>query len=542
MRRRLVRLAAVAGLAGTVLAVTTGTAVAHPLGNFSVNTYSAVVVEPDAVRVDVVVDRAEIPTQQTYPELDQRAGALPEQAGATAERECAAVADGARLSVAGRPIALQVAGAALSFPPGAAGLRTARLTCRLSTAGGLSGLVGSPVQYSLSPPTAAAGWHETTAVGDGTVLRGADVPAESISDGLRAYPDDLLSSPLDVRGASFEVAAGSGVVGGAGDLLDQGPLAVLPRGADRITDAFTGLVAREQLSAGFMAGALALAVLLGSAHAFAPGHGKTVMAAYLVGQRGSLRDVAVIGASVTLTHTLGVVTLGVVLSAVGLASPAGVYPWLTLVSGLLLVGIGVALLRAARRRGPVRRVGTVEVRELVTAGAVSDEGGAPGVAAAHEHHHQHDSHDGHDHDHDPGQQHDHGHDAEPHSHGLLSHTHAVPARGSGLRGLLTVGFAGGLVPSPSALVVLLGGIALGRAWFGLLLVLAYGVGMAVALALAGLLLTRARDRVSRFLQRREATGASQVGLRMALLLPALTAGVVVVIGAGIAARAGSQLL
>src|SRR5205807_5099611 len=156
-----------------------------------------------------------------------------------------------------------------------------------------------------------------------------------------------------------------------------------------------------------------LAIVLGAIHALAPGHGKTVMAAYLVGQRGSLRQTALIGLTVTATHTAGVLALGLALSASALVAPERVYPWLGLASGALLAVIGVGLLR--------RAVGARRHRH------------------AHSHAHAHDD------------------------------DNAPPV---GWRALVAMGFAGGLVPSPSALVVLLGAIALGRAWFGIVLVIA----------------------------------------------------------------------
>jgi len=125
-----------------------------------------------------------------------------------------------------------------------------------------------------------------------------------------------------------------------------------------------------------------------------------------------------------------------------------------------------------------------------------------------------------------------------HSHGLFSHTHLPPAGSekTGARSLLAVGFAGGLVPSPSALVVLLGGIALGRTWFGVLLVLAYGIGMALALVGTGLLLVKARDRLQRWAAATERSKRSNIVLLATRALPALTAILVLGLGASVAIR------
>jgi ABC-type nickel/cobalt efflux system permease component RcnA len=230
---------------------------------------------------------------------------------------------------------------------------------------------------------------------------------------------------------------------------------------------------------------VALAVLLGAAHALAPGHGKTVMAAYLVGLRGSLRQAATIGATVTVTHTAGVLLLGLVLSASRAVASERVYPWLGLASGLLLAAVGLAL--AARALTGHRRP------------------------------------------------HAHAHDEHGHPHG--GHAGGRAGRPLGRRGLVALGLAGGLVPSPSAVVVLLGGIALGHAWFGILLVLAYGTGMAATLTGVGLLLAHVRGRVDR----RLAGPAGSLLARAGRLLPVATASVIVVVGLVLAAQGAAQL-
>jgi ABC-type nickel/cobalt efflux system permease component RcnA len=245
---------------------------------------------------------------------------------------------------------------------------------------------------------------------------------------------------------------------------------------------FTALVGERSLSPGFAVVALLLAVGLGAAHALAPGHGKTVMAAYLVGLRGTLRQAAVIGATVTITHTAGVLLLGLVLTTSRAVASERLYPWLGLASGLLLAGVGTGLLVRAR--------------------------------AGHHPHPQ---------DHPP-----------PHGH---HHDHGPAGRPLGRRGLVALGLAGGLVPSPSAVVVLLGGIALGQAWFGVALVVAYGLGMAATLTGVGLLLAHLRTRMDGRLQLKAGSLAARAGR----LLPAATASVIVVVGLALAVNGAAQL-
>ena len=586
MRLRLRRLlpsalAAFAALAGIAVAAAPA-ASAHPLGNFTVNYYSGIRVEPHAVEVDLVVDRAEIPTLQAFP--DAAAGHQPAGAGAWRASQCVQLANEAMLQIGGSRVPLSVTSSRLEILVGAAGLATSRLECTVRTSSPLD-IVGQSVTYRAATTSGRVGWHEVTARGNGTTLAGSDVPQGSVSKELTLYPQDLLASPLDQRTARFDVRAGSGLVSAAtpAGALTSGPL----HGLDRFTKVYTDLVSRTTLTPAFALLAIVLSVLLGGLHAFAPGHGKTLMAAYLVGREGTWRQAAVIGVSVTVTHTVGVLLLGVALSVAALAAPEQVYPWLGLISGILLAGIGVTLLRSARSghglasgghthgpgghthgpgghtHGPVahphpaERAGKVTnpvralVGALVGAGPISGKlsaatspppYGGGGHALEHSHGHGHELE--HDHDHAPS--HDHGleHDHAPsHDHGLEhDHDHATPPARRFRHGnwrLAAVGLAGGLVPSPSALLVLLGGIALGRAWFGALLVLFYGIGMAAALVGTGLLLVHARDRLERWNAGRpdaRALPGQAVALRLTRALPMLTAVMVMVIGMWIAVR------
>jgi nickel/cobalt transporter (NicO) family protein len=511
--RRWCRLAALAVLAAAALAAGAAPAAAHPLGNFTVNTASGLRVGPGRLAVDYVVDMAEIPTFQTRQAIDtdhddRVAGA---EAGRWRDRECPRLAAGLKAAVDGRAIRLTVAGSALSFPEGVGGLPTLRLECALSAS---LPAAGRALAYADGNYDGRVGWREITAVGDRVILDTADVPAASPSARLTSYPQDQLSSPLSQRTATLRYHPGGpgargnptsgceaprrGSVAGPEPgcpALSTGPTGPAAGRVDRATAALAALVGERSGSAGFAVLALAVAVGLGAAHALAPGHGKTVMAAYLVGLRGSLRQAATIGATVTLTHTAGVLLLGVVLSTTRAVASERVYPWLGLGSGLLLTGVGIGLLLRARRGHP-------------------------------HHHHDNDHDQRHGHHHGLGHDHDHGHD------------HGVAARPPlGRRGLIALGLAGGLVPSPSAVVVLLAGIALGRAWFGVALVLAYGAGMAATLTGIGLLLAQLRNRMDRRL--RLPTGS--LAARLGRLLPAVTASVIVLVGLGLALQGAARL-
>jgi ABC-type nickel/cobalt efflux system permease component RcnA len=213
------------------------------------------------------------------------------------------------------------------------------------------------------------------------------------------------------------------------------------------------------------------------------------MAAYIAGRRGRPRDAITVGAIVTLTHTGGVIVLGLLLTATASLAGEAVLSWLGVASGALVAAVGVAMLV-----GVLRRRTSVYDR----------------------HSHDHD----HGHHHRPARDHNHDHHGPPHSH---------PSRRARRLSLVGMGIAGGLVPSPSALIVLLGAVGLGRTAFGVLLVVAYGAGMAAMLTAAGLLLVRVRDRW--------ASRPRRTLARLTALAPAGTAALVLCVGLGLAGRA-----
>jgi nickel/cobalt transporter (NicO) family protein len=402
-------------------------AAAHPLGNFTVNRFSRVEVAGPRVYVHYVLDLAEIPTFQ--------AGTI--DAPSFARR----VARGARLRVNGRRVRLVPVEWALAHPAGAGGLKTTRFEVILR---GPKLAARSAVSYQDANYADRIGWKEIV-VGSGP----------SRSHELRAYPKNLLSSPLALTHVRTSLVPGS----------DRGTRPHVTRGAtlhapDRVADSgFASLVARDHAGVWVILASLAAALFWGAAHALSPGHGKTIITAYLVGQRGTPRHAALLGLIVTVTHTIGVFALGIVTLLLSrFIVPDQLYPWLNLVSGVLVVGIGASVLRARWRH---RRA-----------------------------HHNH-----------------------PHRH----HEHELSARS-----LLAVGVSGGLLPCPSALVVLLAAISLHRIGFGLLLIVAFSAGLALTITGIGLVAVLARSAFRRL---------SFEG-RVLSLLPALSA--LVILAAGVA--------
>ena len=441
MRRLLAVLAALLG--GLALPAV---AEAHPLGNFTVNRYAGIQVAGKDVFVRYALDLAEIPTYQL---------------GAEVRRDGYAVrlAKDLELVLDGRRAQLRVVARRLTSRAGAGGLPILRLDVAYRARP-----TGSVLAFRDHAFSGRIGWREVTvSARDGARVLQASAPARSESDELRRYPADLLRSPLDVTGATATVSLGRRHA--LPPRLDAPPAPHL-----RSPARLEGLIESGHLSAGVVALALVLAAFWGAAHGLTPGHGKAMVAAYLVGTRGTPRQAFLLGGTVTVAHTAGVFGLGVVTLALSqLVVPESLYPWLTLVSGVLVVGVGIAVLRSRLRS-------------------------SSGV-----HRHVH----GHDH-------HDHGHDASPTA-----------------RGILGVGLAAGLLPCPSALVVLLAAIALHRVGLGFALIVAFSLGLAATITGIGLLAVLAR----------RAFGRLSLEGPLVRVLPALSAALILVVGLVLTARA-----
>jgi ABC-type nickel/cobalt efflux system permease component RcnA len=455
------RLVAVVLLAGVIVVATAGGASAHPLGNFSVNRYAGLVVRAHAVDVDYVVDYAELPTYQ----LRHRYRASHARFASTTCRE---LATRVVVRVGSTTAGLRVTASRMALRPGQGGLDTLRLECDLHAGGDVVG--ARRVGFDDANFADHIGWREITAVGDHTTITTPGVARTSITHRLTHYPKDRISSPLAQRSLAVAVRPG-----GAAAPARSNETGAFVSQYGHLTSLLSSSVGARRLTLGLALVALAVAVALGALHAIAPGHGKTVMAAYLVGERGSLRHALVLGATVATTHTVGVLVLGGVLAATQAFAPEQLYPWFAIASGVCFAALGGTLLwRAITRR-----------------------------RSWHARHHPH----------------DHAHDHHPHHH----HDH-TPAAPMSHRQLLALGFAGGLVPTPSAVIVLLGATAIGRAWFGVTLVVAYGLGLAATLLAAGVLLSVARRRFER-------RATSDRLLRLAAVVPFTTA--VLVTGGGL---------
>jgi nickel/cobalt exporter len=481
----------IAFLLGLVGAALPATALAHPLGNFTINHYAGLTIGRDTIRLDVVIDMAEIPTFQERLRLDTDGdGSVSDEEAATAApTECATEGRALRLAVGGRPVDVGTAGsAAVSFPAGLGGLSTMRIECGFDVPLGSELSGATTITFSDTSFTDRIGWREVIATGDGVEIQADGLPKTSPSKRLTSYPADLISQPLDMRSVTIVATPDAAPAATPAPAIVASPLATQP---DVVAvGAVPGGVGGE-LPAIFQAVdltpvVLALSVLtalgLGAGHAVTPGHGKTLMAAYLVGTRGTPLHAVGLGLAVTISHTLGILVLAaLVVGAQGLLPPDVVVRGAPVVAAVTIVAIG----------------GWMLIGELRRRLAARSRGGGP-----HEHEHVHGHEHGHEHrpEHERGHGRDHAHaDDSTHSHGGTTHSH-LPASGSTIswRGLIALGLAGGLIPSTSALFILLGSIVAGRPAFGFVLVVVFGLGMALVMSAVGLAMVFARTRLDRF--------------------------------------------
>ncbi len=467
---------------------------AHPMGNFSINHYARITIEPDAVEVRYLIDMAEIPTFQEM----QQAGIGPKADPAVTAylaREAELLKRGLIIQANGRPISLRSVSRNVIFPPGAGGLSTMKLGLVYRGRFDDSHAAGRvALRFEDHNFPDRAGWKEIiVSAAPGITLTSSSVPEKGRSAELTNYPTDLLNSPpqdLNAQVSFFYSSSAQRVARTSANANSQSKQSIAsapqpaapatieaqaprslstPLGANRQgtpRSAFTELVSRNDWGFWFLLTAALIAAGLGAFHALEPGHGKTMVAAYLVGSQGTAWHACILGLIVTASHTAGVYLLGLItLYASRYIVPEHLYPWLGVFSGLTIAGLGIYLL--------VQRY----------------------AGKGHSHHHSHEHHH-HQHDHEhKHQSHDHHSDGH-HGHHSHHHTHEIPA-GVSYRQLLALGVTGGIVPCPAALVVLLSAVALHRIAFGLFLILAFSVGLAGVLIAIGLLMVYARRFMSR---------------------------------------------
>ena len=473
-------------------------AFAHPLGNFTVNQYAGLHIRRDSVTIDYVMDMAEIPTFQEIELLDANGNRQPdaaETAGYPSVR-CASLLPSLNLSMNNKPAALSLVSSSVEFPTGVGGLPTMRLSCEFQAAVE-SNNDSMALSFANKVFADRLGWQEIVVIPDGVTVKG-DYSSTSLSNRLTEYPQDLLTSPPEQRDVRVEITSL-----GVTPQHESSPVVEKSAPASR-DDAFTRLILLEEFTLPTLFLALAISFVWGAMHALTPGHGKTIVGAYLVGSRGTMKHAVYLGLTTTITHTLGVFALGLVtLFAAQYIVPEALYPWMTLLSGLFVVGIGVNLFASRFKSSGMRLPGlkaNVSARSFTpllesshVEGHVHSHKYVLNASSPphHVHAHEHGAHP-HVHRHEDHDHHPHGHS---HAHGEHSHT---PPEQITWRSLLALGVSGGLVPCPSALVVLLGAIALNKIGLGLLLVLAFSLGLAATLTAIGMLFLYAGRLFERF--------------------------------------------
>ena len=458
---------------------------AHPLGIFSVNRYTRIELNGETLRLVYVMDIAEIPAIQEFERIDLDKNGIADEAERKqyAGKTIPQLMSRFTLMIDGKEAAVRAVNYELAFPEGQGGLRTIRFspTFEVSLPNVQSSHTLNFVDRNFSDRT---GWKEIIVhPAGGDKIEQASVPQTDITNELRNYPADRIGNPVTVSEASIQfVSSGSNGIGSSSSFTET----VI----EKAKDGFGELISVKELSFSVTAISMLIALMLGAGHALTPGHGKTIVAAYLVGQRGTAKHAAFLGLTVTATHTIGVFAMGLIaLFASKYVLPEKLFPWLGLASGLIVVIIGITLLRK---------------RILLARGV-----------------HNHDEHT---------HSHDHGH---IHSHGGHTHSH-LPPRIDGTpvtwKSLLALGVSGGLLPCPSAIVVLLSAVALGRVGFGLMLILAFSAGLSGVLTGIGLLMVYAR----RFFERFTTSGP------LVRWLPVVSALVVMIAGAVISVQAFGQ--
>jgi ABC-type nickel/cobalt efflux system permease component RcnA len=491
------------------------TALAHPLGNFTVNRYSRIEIGGAGVKIYYVLDMAEIPTFQEKEIIDQNQDGQISEAERLAylDRKAEEIKANLKLTVDSAPQELKIAAKDLSFPAGQGGLQTTRLTARFET----SALPANSTNLSYQDNNFSdrLGWKEVVVRNaSGVALLQTSAPATDQSNELRVYPEDMLASPLNLTSAQVSFKPDASVV-------VNNPVLGPDSAIVKADDPFAALIKGDKLTIPVILVSFLIAFGLGMFHALSPGHGKAIVGAYLVGTRGTTRHAAFLGLTVTITHTIGVFALGLLtLLASQFILPEKLYPWLGLASGLIVLLMGFSLLRSRLRFAVTGQPSGHEHHHH-----------EPDADHAHEHHfHSHREHEHHSHnqsDHQPGlpthEHPDHSHDhhhrheqdhtseqvhhhsglatldslpiTQTHSHGGPEHSHLPPGTdGTAVtwRRLHLFGISAGLLPCPSALVVLLSAIALGRTAFGLVLIIFFSLGLAATLTLMGLLYVYAR--------------------------------------------------
>jgi nickel/cobalt transporter (NicO) family protein len=445
---------------------------AHPLGNFSVNQFSRLEVEKTGIQIKQVLDIAEIPTFQAKGEIDADKNGVfsDEELNAYVAKITPNYLSNLSLNVNNQTLSLRADAQKVSLKDGAGNLPTLRIEWNFIADSQVAET--NIVKFENKNFAERIGWNEIIVNKTGGInVFDSSIFGNTLSDELKNYPENLLNAPLSERNAEFSFTANS-IPATAKVLQNRDGNASVAVQKDRLAE----LIAIPEITPTVVLFALLLAFGLGAMHALSPGHGKTVVGAYLVGSRGTIKHAMFLGLTVTITHTVGVFALGLItLFASNYILPEKIMPFLTFISGLMVFYIGVNLFKD-------RLLSIFGTKDI------------------HSHH-----------------THEHG----AHSHGGKVHSH-LPPQEITWKNLLGLGISGGLLPCPSALVLMLSAISLNRTGYGILLTFVFSLGLAATLTSIGLI----------FLYVGKIFGDSKFGESKILKgLPALSAFVIACFGA-----------
>src|ERR1700728_1587463 len=528
-----------------VLILSSATALAHPMGNFSINHYSKLTIKQGSIEILYLIDMAEIPTFQELRQFDITPKPDDPSAYRYLDRQEQLLKEGISVESDGQSVRLEMTSRQVTFADGAGGLPTMKIGFvfrgKLDVPAGAHKLT-----YLDNNFPGRAGWKEVLVQGDRVAILDSSAPGTDRSRELTNYSSDVLNSPPQQLSALVgfrtslsepERTSSAAVIGTSSKptiphrttTVHQAPLprghrpwsiaitsgavisshnsnartssrsvaasTVAPfpppaRAKNTPRSRFTELISTQgKLSLWVLLSAALIAAGLGALHALEPGHGKTIVAAYLVGSRGTARHAVLLGIVVTAAHTAGVYLLGAMtLYASRYIVPEQLYPWLGVISGLSVAGLGIFIF----------------LRHLT---------GETG-----------------EHSHTAGEQHSHWFLAIFKPAAPIRATPAEPKmeRTLSLRELCMLGITGGIVPCPAALVVLLSAFSLHRIGFGLFLITAFSLGLAAVLVIVGLTMVYAKRIMSSHVW------AGNPALRY---LPFLSSAFMVVLGVGIATSA-----
>jgi ABC-type nickel/cobalt efflux system permease component RcnA len=475
-----------------LLVVNAATSLAHPMGNFSVNHYAKITIGQGSVEIRYLLDMAEIPTFQEIRQLDIAPTA--DAPSAYIARQERLLKEGISLESDGEPVRLDTVSRQAAFAEGAGGLPTMKIAFVFR--GKLDATLGAhKLSYLDNNFSGRAGWKEIVVLSDGVAILDSSASGIDRSQELTNYSNDVLNSPpqqlsalVGFRKTAHEALAPQrqrhrSVARSSPSIVAVAKQSFSPRAVNTPRSRFTELISTQgKLSFWVLISAALIAAGLGALHALEPGHGKTIVAAYLVGSRGTARHAVLLGIVVTVAHTAGVYLLGAAtLYASRYIVPEQLYPWLGAISGLSVAGLGIFIFL---------KTWTGETGE---------------------------------HSHAPGERHSH----------WFSFSNSKPTeRALSLRELCLLGITGGIVPCPAALVVLLSAFSLHRIGFGLFLITAFSLGLALVLVTVGLTMVYAKRAISTRVR------AGNAALRY---LPLLSSAFMVMLGVGITASAAASV-